>query len=313
MRTFTLLVGLLVLTLATVPPALGQKRPKEDNATAADYKLLEKYKELEGEITTLESNTKQMTLKVAYPYLESNPAFNAKAASRANANWMRKVNQCNRDLQNALKIKNPARRIARLQELTIRMQVLQASAPSGPPPFRPAMAYKDVEAEATDTVIVRRKDLPLEYDDKGNVKQYTDQEKKDLRGTNPKLPGYTAKWEDIQTGQKVKLYLKTKKAIDQAKKKEADKAAKDAAKESASSEKDAASTDKATDKDAAKPASPDAPKASADKENPPASKSPLDEAADKEPRVYATMILIQAEPDPTATPAPKGKKRKNNN
>jgi hypothetical protein len=307
MRTAVMLVGLLILTLTLglAPAALGQKKPKEENANEADYKFLEKIKSLEGEITTLEPSTRQLTLKVGYAYLEPNPAYRPNKG--ANAAWTRRVNQCIHDVQKALTIRNPTHRIQRLQELSVRMQVLQAQAPTGPPPFRPAMAYKNVEAEAIDTVIVRRKDLPLEYDDKGNVKEYTEKEKKELRGPDPKLPGYTAKWEDVQSGQKVKLYLKTKKALEKEKKSLADRAAK----AEAAKEKEASAGKEALDKDAAKPPAADADK-KADKDNPPDLKA-KDDAADMEPRVYAYMILIQADPDPTATPANKGKKRKKNN
>lgn len=58
-----------------------------------------------------------------------------------------------------------------------------------------------------DNLIIRRMNLPFAYDDKGNVKQYTLEEMQKLKGTNPKLPGYEAKMEDLEPGQMVRLYI----------------------------------------------------------------------------------------------------------
>jgi hypothetical protein len=330
MRKLSIAMGLLLaLVLAAPPDAAGQKKPKEQAATAADYKFLENVKEIEGEITSLEPLTKQMTLKAGYAYLEPNPSY--RPNNKANAQYTRRVNQLGRDWQRALAIQNPLKRIQRLQQLSVQMQAVQLQAPVGPSPFRPAMAYKDVDADATEEVVVRRLTLPLEYDDKGNVKEYTKEEKKELRGKDPKVPGYAAKWEDVQVGQKVKLYLKSKKALDKAKKSLAAATKKDASEadketlKSASADADKegpkttpAATDKAIPKTApAEPKTADTDKTdakSAEKDKAAEDKTKTDDA-EKEPRVHVTMILIEAEPDPAATPAktPRKKRKQDDN
>jgi hypothetical protein len=172
----------------------------------------------------------------------------------------------------------------RLQQLSVKMQVLQLEAPVGPPPFRPAIAYKDVDPQGTEDILVRRSKLPVQYDDRGNVKEYTEKEKKDLRGKDPKVPGFAALWADVQTGQKVKLYLKSKKAIEKAKKSLADTADKGS--------DDAKSKEEAKSKQSDESKAPDN-----DKEDDKKSKAGDSE---KETRVYAYMILIEAEPGSAA-------------
>ena len=281
MRKLSVILGFLgVLVICSPPEASGQKKPKEQKATTADYKSLENTKEIEGTLIALDQDTRLMTLKVGYAYLEPNPHFHPN--SKANADFVRRTNKLIAKYQQALTISDPVKRLNRLQELSVKMQVLQLEAPVGPPPFRTAVAYKDVTAEPTDNVMVRRSKLPPQYDDKGNVKPYTDKEKKELRGDDPKIPGYAALWADVQKKQKVKLYLKSKKDIDKAKKK-ADALARA---NDDSKSKDAVSAGDADETKAADNA--------ADKKS---------KTNDSEPpsRVYAYMILIESEPD--AAPA----------
>ena len=297
MRKLTIGVVLLgALAICSPPGVFSQKKPKEQSATTADYKSLENTKELEGKLISLEPTTRRMTLKVGYGYLEPNPNFHPN--SKANADYLRRVKKLIKQQQKALTIADPVKRIERLQQLAVKAQVLQLEAPVGPPPFQPAVAYKDVDAEATEDVVVRRAKLPVQYDDKGNVKEYTEKEKKELRGKDPKIPGYAALWADVQTGQQVKLYLKSKKAIDKAAKKSlADSLEK--------------SGDASKNQDKAKAGEGDEAKAQ-DKDEPGDKKAKADDS-DKEPRVYTYMILIETEPDSAASSANSPKKNRNNN
>src|SRR5947209_721562 len=81
--------------------------------------------------------------------------------------------------------KNPVKRQQKLNTIALEIQQLQARAPAGVNAYRTAVAYKDFEVEVPEDVVVRRLNLPLEYDDKGNVKEYTEKEKKALRGSDP--------------------------------------------------------------------------------------------------------------------------------
>jgi hypothetical protein len=61
-----------------------------------------------------------------------------------------------------------------------------------------------------DDVKVRTINPPVQYDDKGKKKVYTAKEKKELKG-DPKLPGYTAGFEDLKVNQVVEVTLVRKK------------------------------------------------------------------------------------------------------
>ncbi|MCI0639315.1 MAG: hypothetical protein L0Y72_03735 [Gemmataceae bacterium] len=66
---------------------------------------------------------------------------------------------------------------------------------------------KDFDFEVSDKVVVRKMGLFTEYDDKGNLKQYTSKEIAELRGSDPSKPGYAATYEDLLAGQLVTLHL----------------------------------------------------------------------------------------------------------
>ncbi len=288
----------LALVLLLPPFAAGQKKygkTKEEPATKEDYKSLEKVKELDGELTSVEASTKMLTLKVGYTYMEPNPQY--KPNNKATSQYNSRVNKLMMQYQQAMNMKNPTQRMNKLQQVSMQMQMLPPP-PSGPSPYRPAMAYKDVNIEVPEEVVVRRVNLPLEYDDKGNVKEFTEKEKKELKGTDPKKPGYSAKWDDVQVGQKVKFYLGVKKA---AKKKVVSEEDKEAAKDK-EKEKEAAK-EKEKEKEADKEAAKDK---AADK------KKKLDDETE-EPRAKAWMVLIISDPDTTTTPDNPRKKKKQAN
>jgi hypothetical protein len=52
---------------------------------------------------------------------------------------------------------------------------------------------------------------PEQFDDKGKVKRYTAKELKELKGPDPKLPGYQATFSDVREGQIVTVNLVKKK------------------------------------------------------------------------------------------------------
>jgi hypothetical protein len=79
----------------------------------------------------------------------------------------------------------------------------------------------DIEVQPGDDLIVRWKNLPAVLDEKGKPKRLTDKERKELKGDNPKLPGYTASKDDLKNDQLVTIYLSKKK--DAKKDKEAEK------------------------------------------------------------------------------------------
>jgi hypothetical protein len=72
-------------------------------------------------------------------------------------------------------------------------------------------AHKDIDYQMTDEVTVRRAELPLKFDEKGKIVPYTAEEKKALKGDDPKAVGYKAEFSDLKPEQQVSLVLMKKK------------------------------------------------------------------------------------------------------
>jgi hypothetical protein len=70
---------------------------------------------------------------------------------------------------------------------------------------------KEVEVQAQDDVVVRFANPKADYDDKGKLKKYTKAELKEMKGSDPKLPGYQAEFSDVQVEQVVQLTIVRKK------------------------------------------------------------------------------------------------------
>lgn len=64
-----------------------------------------------------------------------------------------------------------------------------------------------IELQPADDLKVRTRQLPLETDEKGKPRRLTEKEKRELKGPDPKLPGYTADFDSLKPDQQVEVYL----------------------------------------------------------------------------------------------------------
>ncbi|MFN4259944.1 MAG: hypothetical protein ACK4RK_11680, partial [Gemmataceae bacterium] len=76
---------------------------------------------------------------------------------------------------------------------------------------KPVLVYKDFQVRIADDVKVRAMQ-PLEtYDEKGNIKKYTSEELRELKGSDARLPGYAASFNELGSGHVVRVYLTMEK------------------------------------------------------------------------------------------------------
>jgi hypothetical protein len=72
-------------------------------------------------------------------------------------------------------------------------------------------SHKDIDFQGTDDLTVRRAELPPKFDEKGKIVPYTAEEKKALKGDDPKAKDYKAEFSDLRPDQQVTLVLMKKK------------------------------------------------------------------------------------------------------
>lgn len=78
--------------------------------------------------------------------------------------------------------------------------------------YRAVTVTRDFQFQAASDVKVRVMTLPDAFDEKGNIKTYTAEEKAKLKGPNKSLPGYESSIEALQPGQIVQVWLMPHKA-----------------------------------------------------------------------------------------------------
>jgi hypothetical protein len=70
---------------------------------------------------------------------------------------------------------------------------------------------KEIEFQAIDDVVVRTVRPREAFDEKGKIKKFTKAELKELKGPDPKLPGYKAEFGDLTAEQVLKMTVVRKK------------------------------------------------------------------------------------------------------
>ncbi len=189
-----LLVGGLAM------PAVGADKDKAKDK--ADAKAAEKgvtsekmYRagQLAGKILTVVESKKSIRLQVTLQY------------PKLNQGSLNSLVQAQLNMQRAAYNTNPQSRAQGIYNA--QMQMLRAQATL----YSVQTMTKDVELQTTDEVKVRQAHPPEAFDDKGKPKKYTPKELKELRGPDPKLPGYNAEFSDLREGQIVTITLVKKK------------------------------------------------------------------------------------------------------
>lgn len=280
------LLAIVPLLWPSVASAQNAKKgnPKVEQATDADYAALRKLKNITGILTAFDPEAKTLTLRYQYTTAEPIPLKPNPRMNQQYNNLVRQQQRLINDYNQIMNARNPRQqqqRMAQFQRDYARLQQqFQQLGFAMQPQYKAVTHTKEFDFEVAPEPKVARAKPPMEYDDKGNIKEYTKEELKKMR--DPDMPGYTAKVEDLQAGQTVMLYLGKPKA------------------------KKSKSTDSKETEDATKPAE-DA-KASPGKKT---DTKGTDERTGPE-LAYVRQILIQADADASFQNAqPKNRKTKN--
>jgi len=193
---------LLVLIVSSCSPAVwAQKiKPKADETEKNSEKNI-KAGLLVGRIMNVYEESRKLRIQISVPVtrVDEGAAVNVLQA-RQQLVQAQLAMQMARDPNALLQ--------ARQQLAQAQLQLAQAQAGL----YRTEMVQHELEVQPIDEVIVRRAHPPETFDEKGRLKKkYTKAELKELRGDDPKLPGYKAEFSDLQNDQVVRLHLVRKK------------------------------------------------------------------------------------------------------
>jgi len=193
-------VCVLLVIFASALFAADEDKTAKDKKDAAEKKIATG--QVPGKLIRWGSDSKAITLQVTVQV--PNPG-----GLQTLANLRVQLAEASRD-------PNPVNRARRIADVENQIAVHQKDAVKN--------ETHDVELQPGDDFMVRWRNLPVVLDEKGKPKRLTDKEKKELKGDNPKLPGYTASKDDLKNDQLLTLFLSKKKDTKDTKKdKEAEK------------------------------------------------------------------------------------------
>ncbi len=189
-RTFGIVAVLLSLGLILPAAAADKKKDATKDAlnaaTAQDYKALGGT--LVGKVDSVSAD-QSLILRVEYEVAVPNPNYKGPRNPAVHP----------------ITAKTPQELARQLQQQALRLQKEEAQYLKNA--FKIEIEHKDYEFKSSEKVLVRLQDLPNEFDDKGNPKKYTAEERKELKGPDPKQPGYAADFGKLKVGQTVRLTL----------------------------------------------------------------------------------------------------------
>jgi hypothetical protein len=191
MLWISLLCG-LVVTLAIARAQDNAQDKKTDSGKPTEHppepkQKITKVDEVIGKLTKVDLKKNSLTLQVAYSVPD--PAA------------QRRIQQLNSELSSASRITNAAARSRRMSDIQAEMNRQSAKV---------KQEHKDVALTTGEDLDVRLKIPPVDYDENGKRKKYTDQELKELKGPNHEW-GYSGDPTQLKTGQSLKAYVGKKK------------------------------------------------------------------------------------------------------
>jgi hypothetical protein len=218
------LFGLLILGLALVVPTstAGDKDKKDDKKEVTkdekkddkkDEKKDDKKDEKKDDEKKVEKKAKEKfvygsTFKGKVKSLDANSPrdFTVEWITKVpNPDGQRRLTDLNRQLQqqtinfqrekNLQQRQNIAQQIAQTKADIFKVQQKDLYKDQG----------KDVQLRAAENIKVVTSSPPIDYDEKGNLRKYTQAELTKMR--NPYLTGYTSEWDVVRKGQWVEVYL----------------------------------------------------------------------------------------------------------
>jgi hypothetical protein len=214
----------VVGALVSSPASAADKKPADDPKKDVDADKLAPG-EFTGKLIAAPGSDGSFTLEVHYDHVELKDPNALARVENQQMQQAAKQQQELAKLQSQLATaRNPGEYLRRMQQMTNEINKLQAQAiqqgfKAQNNPFKNVTEKKDVDFHTADGVKVRALTLPVRFDDKGEIKKYTDDEKKQMKGKDASLPGYEAKLEDLKAGQVIKVTLARHKE----EKKDADK------------------------------------------------------------------------------------------
>lgn len=202
----------LVILAACSLPIIGadEKKPKGDGDSndRINFSLVQPGL-VQGRVKSA-PNGKSIVIEIPFQHVERKNNDKDDKDDKDNKN--KKKNKPNNNKAN----KNP--QAAQAQRIREQIQKANQQQLENLRNFNVVLDWRELEIPLDESTKFRAKEPGSGFDEKGNIKKYSAEELKQLKGSNPNLPGYEAKPEEIQAGHIVTINLARKAATGEDKK-----------------------------------------------------------------------------------------------
>lgn len=188
LRWLAAIAVLATLLLGNAADAQKKDKDKDKDKDVTTEKMI-KSGVLVGKVMAVYEDKRTVRLQVAV------------SVAKLNAGSVQQLAQAKLDLANA------AARGDRNGVMSARQSIVQAQATL----YNIEKHHQDVELQALDDALVRTAFPRTEFDEKGKTKKLTAKQLKELKGPDPKQPGYKAEFGDVAVDQILQVTLVKKK------------------------------------------------------------------------------------------------------
>jgi hypothetical protein len=200
-------LGLMALMLIMVPVVAADDdtdaKAKPDAKDQKQYdKLIKSGKSFVGKLVKVDADQHYLTVQVTYPTAKQDPQVAQNLA------------RLQLQMVDAQRNRNPVERLKQMSHIQGEIERNSRNLVKE--------ATLKIELDAPEEMKVRTMVLPVELDEKGKPRKLTEKEKRDLKGPDPTLPGYTGDFDSLKSDQIVEIYLAKQPPKSKAKDKDAD-------------------------------------------------------------------------------------------
>jgi hypothetical protein len=166
--------------------------------------------EIAGTVAMAGGSSKALVLSIAVQVYEPNKGAKRNTGNSQLQQLYRRQMEIQRDQMQLARARNPRDAMRRMQELQrdmaqLQIQIARLGGNAQQAPFKVVTKKQEYEVATDDNTKVLFTTPPIAFDEKGNVKKYTDAELKELR--DPKLPYYKGTFDQLRPGHLVKITL----------------------------------------------------------------------------------------------------------
>jgi hypothetical protein len=198
----SVLLGLVVLpVLAADDDADAKTKPDTKDKKQVD-KLINSGKAVVGKLVKVDADQRRLTVEVTYKTAKQDPQV------------VQNLAHLQLRLAEAQRNRNPVDRLVQMRQIQIDIEKNTRNLYKN--------ASEKIEFDAPEEMKVRTMLLPVELDDKGKPRKLTEKEKRELKGPDPTLPGYTGDFDSLKADQTVEVYLAKQPPKSKAKDKDTD-------------------------------------------------------------------------------------------